>query len=237
MYVCIECGSRAKHLFLRNSSAQQVSRCPSCNRKMDRYFELNGLIKLIDLLLLKRRIFRHYLFNSKRDFTKDVLIMLAVRMFTEPILQHHEALGLLLSEGPGEGVSIAEMATICRDVLESLMETSLLLVLVFSMFHRHAGFVRLSSALLLSSFYYLFMFIMTMWRYQCEEYLLVIEFLCVACNSIVISEICLVRNEVALGCIYGCKFAAGLVCKRILGTIRLNLFLSGCSTIPKYSPA
>ncbi|AFM98958.1 hypothetical protein EHEL_090630 [Encephalitozoon hellem ATCC 50504] len=222
MYVCIECGCRAKQLFLKNSSAKQISKCLVCCKKMDRYFELNGLMKLIDLLLLKRRIFRHYLFNNKKDFTGGALLMLVVRVLTGPMLRHHDALRLLLSgEGLGKAVSVDAISIVFRDAVESLMETGLLLVLSFTVFHRRAGFIKLSSALLLSSFYYLFVFIMIMWRYQWEEYLPVIDFLCIASNSIVVSEMCLVRNETAAGCLYGCKIATGLLCKRILGSIGL----------------
>ncbi|ADM12191.1 uncharacterized protein Eint_090620 [Encephalitozoon intestinalis ATCC 50506] len=222
MYVCIECGNRAKHLFLKNSSAKQISRCQLCSKKMDRYFELNSLMKLVDLLLLKRRIFRHYLFNNKKDLTRSALFMLIAKVLTGPILHHHGALRILFfGESSGKVNLIATIATICRDALESLVETVLLLVLAFTVFHRHVRFLKLSSSLLLSSFYYLFIFIMIMWKYQWEEYLLVIEFLCIASNSIVISEICLVRNEIAVGCICGCKLITALMCKRILGSIRL----------------
>ncbi|AFN83722.1 putative membrane protein [Encephalitozoon romaleae SJ-2008] len=221
MHVCIECGSRAKQLFLKNSSAKQISKCLVCCKKMDRYFELNGMMKLIDLLLLKRRIFRHYLFNNKKDFTRSVLLMLTVKILTAPILQHHKTLRLFFSGEGLDNVSIAAIPIICRDVIESLMETLLFLVLVYAVFHRCIGFIKLSSALLLSSFYYLFIFIMIVWKYQWEEYLLVIEFLCVASNSIVVSEICQVRNETAVGYLYGCKIATGLLCKGILRSIGL----------------
>lgn len=221
MYVCIECGSRAKQLFLKNSSAKQISKCMVCCKKMDKYFELNGLMKLIDLLLLKRRIFRHYLFNNKKDFTRSVLLMLGVKILTGPILQHHKTLRLFFSGEGLDNASIAAIPIICRDAMGSLMETVLFLALVYGVFHRSIGFVKLSSALLLSSFYYLFIFIMIVWKYQWEEYLLVIEFLCMASNSIVVSEICLVRNETAVGYLYGCKIATGFLSKGVLRSIGL----------------
>lgn len=222
MYVCTECGRRAKQLFLKNSSTKQVSRCMSCNSKMDRYFELNNLMKAIDLLLLKRRVFRHYLFNSRKDFTPSALGMLAMKALAGPVINHHQALRRLLSKGYLDGpVLIPDVMSVSMDILKGLLETTLLLVLLFAVFHRHAGFARLSSALLLSSFYYLFIFIMVMWKYQWEEYFLVMDFLSTVSNSIVISEVCQVRNEVAFGAMYGCKLAAGLICKGILKPIRL----------------
>lgn len=214
MYMCIECGTKTKQLFLKKSSVQHISRCPSCSKRTDRYFELNGLMKLIDLLLLKRRIFRHYLFNSEECFAGATLLMFVVTVLAEPVLQHYRVSGFA-SAGDTCAMLVEGMSGVCGSVARSLTEIMLWLALVFGVFHKQVGFTRLSSALLLSNFYYIFVFVMMAWRYRGEEYSFVVAFLCTACNSIVVSELCSVRNEEAAMCVLACKLLARFVCGQL----------------------
>lgn len=164
------------------------------------------MMRLIDLLLLKRRVFRHYLFNSTEDFAKSTVLMFFVIILVKPIFYCYRAV---------QSIGRIDIATFCMSVSRNLAELALWLLFMSILLHRHAGFTKLSSALILSNFYYIFIFVMLIWKYREEEYLMVVDFLCLACNSIVVSEMYSMSNEIAAGYVYACKFSASLVCREL----------------------
>lgn len=208
---------------MKSSSVQHILKCMHCNRKADKYFKLNRMMKIIDLLLLKRRVFRHYLFNSRESFVRRTVFMFFVVVLAKPVFQSHKALQFVEKNNIDTLEFAGDICIMYKDILKSFAKVMLWLVLVFIAFCRCSSFIRMSSALILSSFYYNFLFIMMMWKYQEEEYLLVIDFLCIACNSNVISELCSIRNEVAVGYICICKVLASLICRKIFSRKELDV--------------
>lgn len=205
--MCVECGCRARELLLKSASVDQIQRCTGCGRRVDRYFELNSTIKLIDLLLLKRRVFRHYLFNCGKSPVLRMVLVLAAMLAAKPVFRHQTVLHAVY-----EGRMPADLLPFCRSMGRSIAETLLWTGLLCIAFRR-AGAVRMAAALVLSSFYHVFVFVMMVWKYQDEEYLLVTDFLCAACNAIVVSEICGMRNETAACAVCASKLLANLVCR------------------------
>ncbi|WUR03008.1 protein ARV1 (ARV1) [Vairimorpha necatrix] len=64
--MCINCGI---NLFDTKSDYE----CKSCHKKVDKYFEVSQTLLLIDLLLFKKPVLRHILFNK----TMSLLIFLS----------------------------------------------------------------------------------------------------------------------------------------------------------------
>ena len=68
MYRCVHCAhalgpAGLLTYFGGKSSNYALKQCSACHQLADPYIELDFPIKLIDLLLLKKRIYRHFLFN------------------------------------------------------------------------------------------------------------------------------------------------------------------------------
>ncbi|VDB94332.1 unnamed protein product [Peniophora sp. CBMAI 1063] len=65
MPLCVSCAQPVPHLYTVYQSANNVrlEQCPSCHSLADPYVEHDNLIVLLDLILLKRGVYRHLLFN------------------------------------------------------------------------------------------------------------------------------------------------------------------------------
>jgi len=223
MYACVECGARSRHLFMKNSTIQQICKCGSCGKRMDRYFEVNNLIKLIDLLLLKRRVFRHYLFNNtsvfdnKAAYCLAMLGLLMIRSVMMPIAQDDEMPILVYTTSKLAKLMMTDdVMKACKRMIMEFVELVMLIGMLMCLFGRYTGFLRLSKAVVFSSFYCMFVFIMVMWNYKPQEYLIVIDFICMICNSIVISEVVGLNNETAIASFCCCRFASKMACKGLL---------------------
>ncbi|KAI0053234.1 Arv1-domain-containing protein [Auriscalpium vulgare] len=65
MPLCTNCAHPVPHLYTVYQSAHNVrlSQCPACHELADPYVEHDGLNVVLDLILLKRAVYRHLLFN------------------------------------------------------------------------------------------------------------------------------------------------------------------------------
>ncbi|KAI0032090.1 Arv1-like family-domain-containing protein [Vararia minispora EC-137] len=65
MPVCVHCTHIVPYLYTVYQSAHNVrlEQCPSCRLFVDPYVEHDNLIVLLDLILFKRSVYRHLLFN------------------------------------------------------------------------------------------------------------------------------------------------------------------------------
>ncbi|KAM0672673.1 hypothetical protein CWI42_100110 [Ordospora colligata] len=226
MYACIECGTKSEHLFMKSSTTQQICKCGSCGKRMDRYFEVNNLIKLIDLLLLKRRVFRHYLFNNTSMLENNgvhclaMLGLLMVKSVMMSITEDGEIPRFLCAADWHEKLFMAkEVMKACKIMIAEFVELVMLIGMLMCLFGKHTGFVTLSKAVVFSSFYCLFVLVMVMWNYKPREYLIVIDFICMICNSIVISEVVGLNNETAIASFCCCRFASKIICKALYKVI------------------
>ncbi|KAA0170702.1 hypothetical protein FNF28_01246 [Cafeteria roenbergensis] len=62
--VCVECGSPVQALYLRFSQGNiRLTRCPTCGETADPYLEMDAVLVLVDLILLRRPVYRHLLVN------------------------------------------------------------------------------------------------------------------------------------------------------------------------------
>ena len=66
MFVCVECGADNAHLCEQISpSVLKLSQCEACDGVVDRYIEYDGVLVLLDMLLLKTPVYRHIVFNRR----------------------------------------------------------------------------------------------------------------------------------------------------------------------------
>ncbi|ORX42045.1 hypothetical protein BCR36DRAFT_338193, partial [Piromyces finnis] len=65
MPICVECGKPVPNLYTEYSKQNiQLSVCASCNNFADQYIEHDYVIIFMDLLLHKKQVYRHLLFNK-----------------------------------------------------------------------------------------------------------------------------------------------------------------------------
>ena len=64
--MCVECGSDNTHLCEQISpSVLKLSQCTSCEAVVDKYIEYDGVLVLLEMLLLKTNVYRHVVFNRR----------------------------------------------------------------------------------------------------------------------------------------------------------------------------
>lgn len=82
--ICIECTYQVDSLYTRYSPTNiRSTACPNCNKFADKYIEHDGVIIVIDLLLLKPQAYRHMVFNvlSSTNDDEDLLHEKTKRMW------------------------------------------------------------------------------------------------------------------------------------------------------------
>lgn len=68
MKVCIECGA--------NQTSNNKSFCNKCGNKIDKYTEMSETLCMIDLILLKEPVFKHFIINKQFRIENNILIVL-----------------------------------------------------------------------------------------------------------------------------------------------------------------
>ncbi|EJW03454.1 hypothetical protein EDEG_02219 [Edhazardia aedis USNM 41457] len=69
MYRCIKCLQLNEKVIINYSKCKQLEQCKNkkCNSYVDKYYELSETVNLIDLILLKEQVIRHFVFNYAKD--------------------------------------------------------------------------------------------------------------------------------------------------------------------------
>ena len=176
MAVCVECSAEIP------PAARLKLYCPFCNKKSDKYAEVNNTCTIIDLLLLKEAVFRHMLLNTRFSAWRLCALVLlhlcsiaSVRVF-----------GLRIGALAVNGASQFSLDFLFSDVViqASMMATYILcLRLAF-------GGIRLAPLayyVLFSSFYSLFRILFSFWKYDTVQYFVIIEILGCTGNAIALN--------------------------------------------------
>jgi len=67
MFVCVECGVGVDYLCEQISpSVLKLAQCEICGGVIDKFIEYDGLLLILDMLLLKTNAYRHIAFNHKQ---------------------------------------------------------------------------------------------------------------------------------------------------------------------------
>lgn len=83
MYCCVECGKNTDKIFLQTTSYFQVNRCKYCGNFVDKYFEISTTVQFIELLLIKDKVLRHFIFNisiPNRIFVLYSIILVWIKL-------------------------------------------------------------------------------------------------------------------------------------------------------------
>ncbi|KAM7280028.1 hypothetical protein ACFE04_007162 [Oxalis oulophora] len=71
-YRCVQCGFKVNKLFVQYSPGNiRLMKCDNCKQVADEYIECEFMIILIDLILHKRKDYRHLLYNVLQQQTMD----------------------------------------------------------------------------------------------------------------------------------------------------------------------
>lgn len=162
MYRCIECGFPSQKIISKLSSTHHLVTCKNCNHPCDKYFEYTSIIKLIDLLLMKKQIFVHYIYNtssSKLIFLYFILIFCKI---------------------------LYNLANFKISVLSTVFSELFYLSFLFVFY---LDLKTLFFALTISNYYYLFLVLMIIWEYQNFVFYFLVEMLVVISNSVALSAI------------------------------------------------
>lgn len=162
MYCCVECGSTTEKIFLKRATYFQINKCKSCKNLVDTYFELSRTIRLIELLLVKKKVLRHFIFNMPMHNGSLVLwtalsvwirLMLVIRGSSAAPLCENTAnpfLGRLVTYLP---VTIAEH-----------------LAYVAVIWHLHAGsrvsVLSIAKTIAFANYFQAFNFLSILWNYR-----------------------------------------------------------------------
>lgn len=94
MTVCVNCGDYKKDgkLFIKyNNSSYKLLDCDKCGKVIDKYIEYDNLNILINIILLKRGVYRHLVYNSDNTISNKRLkyIILSFEVYITWVYQEH----------------------------------------------------------------------------------------------------------------------------------------------------
>lgn len=180
-------------MYTTNSN---MLKCKKCTKSIDKYFELNNTLLLIDLLLLKKEVIRHVIYN--RLITPQRFVSYTILLYLS---------------------NIFKCCTIYS--LPDFFETSICLFMEFMLYF---VFIKIYLKLewrnirqtLLLSFYWIFYYFMVIWKYEEMEYTIIVEFFVLVSNSVGLSCVCDCRlEEVFISCLIS----------RILSNVLVNCII------------
>ena len=95
---CVNCGKEVDSTFrVVAGDSVRLLECPHCQNRADPYFEVDNVIKFLDLLLHDPKVYRHVIFNktlssSRQKFSvsKEMyLILLAFFSLNLQMMEHY----------------------------------------------------------------------------------------------------------------------------------------------------
>ncbi|KAI5177067.1 lipid intermediate transporter [Pancytospora epiphaga] len=171
MAVCIECSTQA------TPGAQSKLYCRSCHKKMDKYYEVNNTLKIIDLILLKEPIFRHFLFNSAHSNWNIAMLI----FFYFCALCSIRISDLQISTLKIRTDKLIEINLFYTSIITQLTTTFIYVACLRLAFSK-ISFRSFIHALLVGSFYSGFKIVFSVWNYNVVHYFIIIDILS-ACGN------------------------------------------------------
>ncbi|KAM0680405.1 sterol homeostasis protein [Glugoides intestinalis] len=160
---CIECKG-----FVNDLKNKKVM-CKYCGKKIDKYMQLNNTYKLIDCLLLKDQVFRHFILNNKNT-TYSIFEQLGIHFSV-----------LLIIKLSNLRITKVFFKGFYLDLqFESPMFqifSFVVYILLLNIFTHRIRFSTLLFCILFSSFFNIFKIIFSFWQYNDIQYYLIIEIL------------------------------------------------------------
>lgn len=178
MPVCVEC--------LNTKSQQEYEKvvCVQCGKKTDKYREVNTTYRLIDLLLLKEGVFRHYLINKRTSMVElFILVLLHSLTFLITQISQIEIKLLIIKGNPSYSIDMCYTDAYVQASLFILYTAGL--VLLF----KQLDVLLVVRAVLFSSFPNIFKILLVLWEYSQPQYYIILDLINSYSNIVALSTL------------------------------------------------
>ncbi|XXG60717.1 hypothetical protein AAC387_Pa04g2556 [Persea americana] len=210
---CVHCGSGVKTLFVQYSPGNiRLMKCDNCKAVADEYIECEITIVLIDLILHKRKAYRHVLYNVLNRNTVDAEGILWKSIFIYLFTDAYRNLILINSKGhwgssTGSFASIWAGGMMMMEVLLGNFAFFGVLLLMKRLFMKSSSQVTSNKdiflAILVSSYFKLFVIAMMVWEFPASV-LLIIDIFVLSSNAVALTVL---RQATMTGCMGMCLSA------------------------------
>ncbi|XP_065036299.1 protein ARV 2-like isoform X2 [Musa acuminata AAA Group] len=206
---CVNCGSGIRSLFVQYSPGNiRLMKCEPCKAVADPYIECEFMIILIDMILHKRKAYRHLLFNMLNlgDTLEVKLTLFSFRcMFS--LLKNSKA---CLDSSRSLLLSFLTCGKVMLDVLlGNLIFISVVLLgirFLLNLSFDVSRYRQILLAILVSSYFKLFLVAMMVWEFP-SSVLLVIDILVISSNALALGVVTELQTAGCLGVCFGAQAA------------------------------
>lgn len=208
MVVCVECAEIVEHRVLK------IPYCKNCNCKADKYIEINNAYKIIDLLLMKASVYRHFLLNTDSTLWSigTLLILHYLAIISISLFE------IQISALTIEGIEIFSIGPLLFNLYIQLASTGLYLLLLCIGFYKVSPYIILYITLF-SSYFNILKIVFSMWQCTTVQHFIVIDVLNLVSNVTALS--CIKKNDSGIfSTVFICKILSILI--PILVTQALN---------------
>lgn len=163
MLFCIECKMK------QNPAEKKKILCKACGNKIDKYTQVNSTYKFIDYLLLKEKVFRHFLLNSPVSPSKILAVL---------ILQILPSMFLRLSNLHLSKLHIDDSPVdmMMDNLYVEMLRIGTYIILLY-FFLRDIPFLSVVYFSCFSSFFSFFKILFILWEYEEIRFYLILDFL------------------------------------------------------------
>ncbi|XP_077237891.1 protein ARV 2-like [Tasmannia lanceolata] len=207
---CIHCGSEVKALFVQYSPGNiRLMKCENCKVVADEYIECEITILLIDLILHKRKAYRHLLYNL---LNRDAVDVEGIMWKSSFLLLFFELCRNLIihnsKEGLGSSTTSLSSIWVCGKmltevILENFVFFSVLLLPSRFLLNSLSPVTRYKEvflAIVVSSYFKIFLIAMMVWEFPFPA-LYIVDVFVLSSNAVALKVL---TQSMMIGCIGVC---------------------------------
>ncbi|XVF33062.1 hypothetical protein REPUB_Repub17cG0136000 [Reevesia pubescens] len=197
-YRCVQCGFRVKTLFVQYSPGNiRLMKCENCKTVADEYIECELMIVLIDLILHKPKAYRHLLYNVLSQQSAHFQGLLWKSLVGFLVLDAYRSLLLRRPEEEwGMSMSVLSFFWIYRKMLVDVILGNFMFLCSFLLAIRHllktsarpSRFRDLLLAILISSYFKIFLAAMMVWEFP-PSVIYIIDLFVLSSNTVALKVI------------------------------------------------
>jgi len=197
-YRCVQCGFGIKTLFVQYSPGNiRLMKYENCRAVADEYIECETMILIIDLILHKPKAYRHLLYNMLKQELPNLEGLLWKSTFGYLFLDAYRSLVLKSSkEEWGLSMSFSSLVWTCGKILTDVFFGNFLFLCTFLLatkifLSRLPGaprFKDLVLAILISSYFKIFLFSMMVWEFP-SSVIFIIDLFVLSSNTMAVKVI------------------------------------------------
>ncbi|XWS31954.1 hypothetical protein CRYUN_Cryun23aG0119800 [Craigia yunnanensis] len=200
-YRCVQCGFRVKTLFVQYSPGNiRLMKCENCKAVADEYIECELMIVLIDLILHKPKAYRHLLYNVLNQQSTHFQGLLWKSLLGFLVLDAYRSLVVKRPEEEwGMSMSISSSFWIYRKMLVDVILGNFMFLCSFLLairnllktsarFSRLHRFRDLLLAVIISSYFKIFLAAMMVWEFP-PSVIYIIDLFVLSSNTVALKVI------------------------------------------------